>query len=608
MVAGYLRMVAAADAPADDRAFEGVLVDAVINELRRLHCELGKAFSRDYGAKAAADTVGCRSLPSIAEVLQQLWLEQDMIVQGAWDTKDEVVWASRLLAIQEGARKQILSFYGAGILIVEAVQGFALQIGPAVTPEVADWPSKSWLIGITELKETLQVQFQVLQVVPAGRQCSKLAPILGMSSNTPGTFVAQKAKQLHAMIPQKVQRSLGLKESGLTRTQIAGMGALMVLPGGWTLAATAVGTALVVDTVKNKMGEGENPLEQLQKECLQEAHRLLKQKTFPIQIRYEAPGIEKVKICLYHAWDALAVVPIGGPVSENVATLRRGESTVLRPNTKANVFLLKCFQPALFDKPLHAGVEIKRGDNIVLSFDASGTLLCQPDDDTGLRKDSGPVIPKHSDEGRQGPPLGPPPQASEDAKTLHKDNPSPEPPCFSGVSGFEEVPEDQKCKADFRYAPEVSEADSMVKHTPEGIEPELVHAPEVVHAAVDFHESTEISPIESGADYFAAEPMVNDVDLAAEHFHEGMIDSSAPFFAAEPMANDALLSAEHFHEGVIDPSAPYFSAEPMVSDADLAAENVHEGIIDPSAEHELFLPRGLGRADEFSTDWIFNKT
>lgn len=91
-------------------------------------------------------------------------------------------------------------------------------------------------------------------------------------------MLAEKADAMWAMIPGTVRRSFGLKESGLTNAQTAALGTLCIVPGGFAVAMTAVGTALLIDSVRNH-GSGNELWSRLEHRCLQKAHLLLKQKS-----------------------------------------------------------------------------------------------------------------------------------------------------------------------------------------------------------------------------------------------------------------------------------------------------------------------------------------
>ncbi|CAJ1443782.1 unnamed protein product [Effrenium voratum] len=95
---------------------------AVVDALRHLLSVLGAVLASEPGLQAAKDASELRSLPALGKSLKRLWFGTPT---EEWDSKEQVRWLCRVLAVTEGSRAGILSFYGAGLLFCDALASFA---------------------------------------------------------------------------------------------------------------------------------------------------------------------------------------------------------------------------------------------------------------------------------------------------------------------------------------------------------------------------------------------------------------------------------------------------------------------------------------------------
>jgi len=120
----------------------------------------------------------------------------------------------------------------------------------------------------------------------------------------------------------------------------------------------------------------------VQAKCLEHAHELLRRKNCPIEVRYEPGegGPPQLKVSLYSLSDPLCAFPVGsisglggGTGGEGAARLAPGDACVLRPQGSADAFRMRIYRPAPFlDVVLHDGVEVRRGDRVVLVAEPNG--------------------------------------------------------------------------------------------------------------------------------------------------------------------------------------------------------------------------------------------
>ncbi|CAK0902333.1 unnamed protein product [Prorocentrum cordatum] len=125
----------------------GVVVDL----FRHLLSTLGALLATTAGQLATQDAASSRSLPAIGKSLQRLWFETPCGV--GRDTKEEAVWLCRLMAVLEGSRAGILSFYGAGLLVCDCLGAFAAAaVGEPGKPDGAGL-DEAWLAGVWQAQE-----------------------------------------------------------------------------------------------------------------------------------------------------------------------------------------------------------------------------------------------------------------------------------------------------------------------------------------------------------------------------------------------------------------------------------------------------------------------
>lgn len=355
--------------------------DLVVDTLRQLVTVLGALLGTPAGVKAVSDAKECRSLPSVSKALRRLWF--DTPLSEAWDTKEEAVWACHLLAVSEGARAGILSFYGAGIIVCSVLIDFARS-----ALEAKGLPlDEAWIGGICAVEQILRGRhFEQLQQWPADRRCGGGKTDLLCTSR----------------LPSQVRRKLDLDGKKLSKVQMAGLGAFCLLPGGFTVGAGVVGVGLLYQKARQLMSNEPretDPWKQIQAQCMTQAHALLRRKQCPIQVSYVPGqhGFPKVRVSLYSTKDPLCVIPAGGLNGDSSVLLEGGERCSLRPRSDANSFNMRVFKPALLDVALNDGVEVKRGDQIAIVMTASGEVRFFADQRTSSAASSNsPVRPDSS--------------------------------------------------------------------------------------------------------------------------------------------------------------------------------------------------------------------
>lgn len=336
--------------------------DAVIDTLRHLLNVLGALLASPAGQRAAQDVTELRSLPALAKILRRLWFDTELGPR--WDSKEQAVWLCRVLAVNEGSRAGLLSFYGAGLLVVDAVAAFAeVALAESSVPLPLD---EAWIASAVAVQDVLRGRhWEQLQQWPADRRCGGGSePMLSTSR-----------------LPKALCRVLDLEGVRLTKVQAAGLGMAMMMPGSMTLALGGVGCALLVKKAREQSSSGSQEVSKwqtVQSGCLHHAHELLRRKARPIEIRYcpsDRSCPKQIKVSLYSTSDPLCALPVGiigaisgsGTGGESVGRLGPGEVCSLRPPGSFDSFRLRVYEPArLLDVTLHDGIEVRRGDKLVI--------------------------------------------------------------------------------------------------------------------------------------------------------------------------------------------------------------------------------------------------
>ncbi|CAE7822670.1 Kcnb2 [Symbiodinium sp. CCMP2592] len=352
--------------PFQNRATEQETASAVVDALRHLLSALGAVLASPAGLQAAKDAGELRSLPGLGKSLKRLWFDTPT---GDWDSKEQVLWLCRVLAVTEGSRAGILSFYGAGLLLCDAMAAFA-----EVSLHELDLSlDEAWAAEALAVQEVLRgSHWQQLQQWPADRRCGGGSdPLLSTDR-----------------LPKSLKSAFDLEGVRLTKAQAAGLGVAMMMPGSTVLAMGGVGCALLLNSSQSRGGAtggddaDRDRWQVLQEAWLKHAHTLLRRKTCPIEVRYsQGFGPAVIKVTLYALRDVLCALPVGslgtwgggGTGGESVARLARGESCRLRPATDDDFFRLRVYRPApLLDVVLHNGVQVRRGDRLRVEVPAGG--------------------------------------------------------------------------------------------------------------------------------------------------------------------------------------------------------------------------------------------
>jgi len=346
---------AGADVDSDATAAE-----TIVDALRGLVTVLGAVLSSPAGCRVVQDIEVSRSLPAISKAMRILWLGTSL---PRWGSKEQALWLSRLLTVNKGSRAGVLSFYGAGVLLVDALATFA----EVVFPEVGVPLDGEWVRCLMVVGNVLRGRhWEQLQSWPGDRRCGGGTKLPMLSPDR---------------LPPSVCRSLALDEVKLTKAQAAGLGTAMLLPGSWAIAAGGLGVAMLYHSVRQRLQSGHsqgNLWERIQEDCLRQAHVLLRSKMCPIEVLYESAsmGPERVKVCLYSATDPICAIPIDDVGGDGgFLYLAKGECGVLRPKGDADQFNLRVYRPALLDVGLNAGVLVGRGDHLRVVPSACGTKV-----------------------------------------------------------------------------------------------------------------------------------------------------------------------------------------------------------------------------------------
>lgn len=343
-----------------------------VDTLRHLLSSLGSFLNTAAGSAAAEASTGARSLPALSQALRRLWFQTP--VGATWDSKEQAVWLCKLLAVKEGNKSGLLSFYGAGLLVSEGLIGFAEHA--LAEKDLA--PDAAWLSMAVTVQAHLQGHhWEQLQRWPADRRCGG------------GSDPLLSADRL----PTSVKRSLDLEGAKLSKTQAAGLAAAMILPGAMTIGMGGLGVMMLVKSARERTRSSGDPSEEtakggdkwqrIQAACLRHAHELLRRKTCPIEVRYQLANEgdnspKSIRVSLYSTGDMICAVPVGGMSmngtgGDGTCLLRPGESFALRPPSSADNFRLRVYRPGtIFDEMLHDGIEVCRGDRLEIEPCANG--------------------------------------------------------------------------------------------------------------------------------------------------------------------------------------------------------------------------------------------
>jgi len=205
-------------------------------------------------------------------------------------------------------------------------------------------------------------------------------------------------------LPTSVRRSLDLDGAKLSKKQTVGLAAVMIVPGALTIGLGGVGAAMLVKSAKDRSKVGGYPSaaaardgdkwQSVQADCFRHAQQLLRRKSFPIEVHYQVTGNEgkvpkSIRVSLYSVGDVICAVPIGGATVANSTggqsscVLSPGQHFALKPVSSADNFRLRVYKPGtLLDEVLHDGVEVRRGDRLVIEPCAGGhEVRCFSDSD-----------------------------------------------------------------------------------------------------------------------------------------------------------------------------------------------------------------------------------
>lgn len=338
--------------------------DAILDSLRQLLCTLGSVLASPAGIKCSQDAKEARSLPALGKALKKLWFETPMTVE--WDTKEQALWLCRVLAVTEGSRSGILSLYGGGLLLSDALGVFA-----EVSLAELDIPlDEAWVSEALAVQQILRDHWEQFQQWPSDRR--------GGAGSDPLVSTDR--------LPRSLKRALDLEGVRLSKSQAAGLGVAFFMPGSMTLALGGVGAALLIKKAKEQFTQaegGDTQWQTLQTQWLKHAHVLLRRKTCPIEVRFVCgeQDPQKIKVSLYSVGDPLCALPVGSLGSwggsstggASVARLGPGERCALRPISDDDSFRLRVYRPCpILDIVLHDGVEARRGDRLVVTFSPDG--------------------------------------------------------------------------------------------------------------------------------------------------------------------------------------------------------------------------------------------
>lgn len=351
----------------DDSVSASTAADLIVDTLRQILTVLGALLASPAGQTAVSDAAAARSLPALSKALRRVWFDTPM--EDKWDSKEEAIWLCHVLAVSEGSREGILSFYGAGIIVCHVFADFARAAVLATSDGQDTEVGNVWLDGLVATENMLRGHhWEQFQQWPADKRCGG------------GNNALLSAHRL----PSTMRRTLDLEGVRLSKAQAAGLGVMMLAPGAMTLAVGGIGATILVKSVRQRMKNGPgqvDPWQRIQSECMQKANQVLRRKTCPVEVVWKPGphGLPRVRVCLYPInalTEVICVIPAGGYNSDSVACLQANERCSLRPRSDADSFRMRVFKPALIDVALHDGVEVRRGDRVVVAPTPSGEVRC----------------------------------------------------------------------------------------------------------------------------------------------------------------------------------------------------------------------------------------
>jgi len=283
--------------------------------------------------------------------------------------------AEQIACREGGCSSWIISFYGAALLVSESLTDIA-EHALAASGQAVD---AAWQSSSECLQATVRGQHQEqLQKWAADRCCGG------------GSDPFLSANRL----PTSVKRSLDLDGAKLSKKQAAGLAAAMIVPGAMTIGLGGIGAAMLVKSARDrtKLGgypsaeaaRGGDKWQSVQADCFRHAQQLLRRKAFPIEVHYQTvPNQGKkpkaIRVSLYSVGDMLCAMPIGGASmatstgGQSSCELAPGQRSALMPVSSADTFRLRVYKPGkLLDEVLHDGVEVRRGDRLIIEPCPSG--------------------------------------------------------------------------------------------------------------------------------------------------------------------------------------------------------------------------------------------
>eukprot|EP00397_Hematodinium_sp_SG-2012_P056481 GEMP01069725.1.p1 GENE.GEMP01069725.1~~GEMP01069725.1.p1 ORF type:complete len:245 (+),score=49.22 GEMP01069725.1:24-737(+) len=159
-----------------------------------------------------------RSIPQLAQVVETAWLNLD----GEEDvySKKHLVWLVCLVTVTELSRDSVLNFHGGGVLLLNALTELM---------QVLVVPEGLWATDAMETESLLEQNAEELQKIHADKEAS--------------------AAGLAMRIPRSASHAIGLwPQRHFTGRQATVLSTALFLPGGLTLAASIIGTAMLHQT------------------------------------------------------------------------------------------------------------------------------------------------------------------------------------------------------------------------------------------------------------------------------------------------------------------------------------------------------------------------
>jgi len=292
-----------------------------------------------------------RSLPQLAQTLEVAWLNLD----GEDDvySKKHLVWLCCLVAVTELSRDSVLNFYGGAKLLLKALTDLI---------QVIQVPEHLWRGEAEDIDRILDDETK-------GKQMRKTnADVEASASGLASVRLPRSACKAVGLWPER--HVAGSHATVLSAT-------LMFVPGGFTLAASIIGTAMLFQAGRreyNRTDDENEKIRVLETKCFEKAENLLRRKVSPIRLTnalVQEMFPETLKLCLFHENDILELIPAGGINGPGVGYCAKGCEAALRPPVSKNgneVFKLKVFRPRpILNEPLLTIMNIRRGDKIMLA-------------------------------------------------------------------------------------------------------------------------------------------------------------------------------------------------------------------------------------------------